>query len=153
MPNSTSPSLGAQSDSRERSKKNIPIARSLRRNQTPWERLVWHFLRAKRFNGLKFKRQVPIGPYVVDFCCNEKKLIIEVDGGQHNNYSNRQNDRIRERFLRGEGYRVLRFWNSDVSGNLEGVYDRILEAVNDDLSPVLSPRQERGTSTSDTRAQ
>lgn len=131
----------------------MPKARALRKNQTPWERMLWLVLRAKRFNGLKFKRQVPIGPYIVDFCCNSKKLIIEVDGGQHNEAFNKHQDRIRDKFFRSEGYQVLRFWNNDISCNLEGVYDRILEAVTDDLSPVLSSltlfgtgsRQERGT--------
>ena len=80
------------------------FARMLRRQQTDAERKLWTYLRAGRLCGMKFRRQHPIGPYCVDFCCVEKKLVIELDGGQHNEVV----DRERTRFLKSEGYSVLR---------------------------------------------
>ena len=74
--------------------------------------------------GWKFRRQVSINPYIVDFLCLDAKLVIEVDGGQHD--ENRAKDEVRTRFLEGFGLRVIRFWNNEVLGNLEGVLERIL---------------------------
>ena len=114
---------------------NLKLSKMLRTNQTPWEAKLWMHLRANILNGMKFKRQVPIGKYIADFCCDEKKLVIELDGGQHNEASIAEIDQEKERFLQQEGYIVLRFWNNEIEQNLEGVISKINEMVNsDDLS-------------------
>ena len=99
-----------------------PLAKTLRKNQTEAEKIIWRQLRSKGLSGLKFRRQQPIGDYIVDFVCLEKKLIIEVDGGQH---AESENDQKRDAWLQSEGYTVLRFWNNDVLGNVEGVMEMI----------------------------
>jgi very-short-patch-repair endonuclease len=99
-------------------RKAIQIARRLRVDQTDAETVLWNCIRNRQVDGYKFVRQLPIGGYICDFVCREKFLIIEVDGGQHNESAT---DAIRDRRLAEEGYRVLRFWNNDVLGNLEGV--------------------------------
>ena len=106
-------------------------ARNLRKNSTDSERQLWYYLRAKRL-GYKFKRQVPIDYFIVDFVCFEKHLIIELDGGQHQEM--RVYDKQRTEALRKKGFQVLRFWNNDVLENIEGV----LEAITQALSPALS---------------
>jgi very-short-patch-repair endonuclease len=78
---------------------------------TDAERRLWYRLRAHRFDGNKFKRQVPVGPYVIDFACLVRKLVVEVDGGQH---AENPRDKVRDDYLRNKGFRVLRFWNNDV---------------------------------------
>lgn len=103
------------------------VTRKLRRTQTPWELKLWNTLRNRAINGLKFRRQFKIGPYVVDFCCLEKKLIIELDGGHHNEDMNQSADQIRQKYLEHQGYKVLRFWNLDIDRNLEGVIQTIIE--------------------------
>ena len=100
-------------------------ARNLRREQTPQEKIIWSIIRNRQFYGLKFKRQVPIGKYIADFCCNEKKIIIEIDGGQHNEPQNIEYDNKRTEFMESEGYKVIRLWNNDINNNLEGVYKKI----------------------------
>ena len=94
-------------------------ARILRRNSTDAERRLWCSIRAKQIEGFKFRRQEPVGPYIVDFVCFEKKLIIELDGGQH--AIDREKDIKRDDYFTKKGFRVLRFWNNDVSDNYEGV--------------------------------
>ncbi|MFC1839381.1 endonuclease domain-containing protein [Thermodesulfobacteriota bacterium] len=94
-------------------------AKTLRKNSTDAERKLWYSLRARQINGFKFKRQQPLGNYIVDFVCFEKRLIIELDGGQH--AVNRKKDIERDNWLKTEEYQVLRFWNNDVPGNHEGV--------------------------------
>ena len=84
---------------------------------------LWNILRAKRFHNYKFKRQVPIGNYIVDFLCKEKNLIVEIDGGQHNETLNKIKDIKRTNYLESKGYKVIRFWNSEVWDNIEGVCD------------------------------
>src|SRR5512139_2401809 len=101
-----------------------PLAKTLRKNQTEAERLLWRQLRSKGLSGRKFRRQQPIGPFIVDFVCLEKMLIIEVDGGQH---AENENDQRRDAWLQSEGYRVLRFWNYDVLIRLEGVMEEIYQ--------------------------
>jgi len=96
----------------------IRIAGRLRVNQTDAETALWNRIRNRQIDGHKFVRQQPIGGYVCDFVCRERFLVIEVDGGQHNESAA---DAIRDRRLAEEGYRVLRFWNNEVLGNLEGV--------------------------------
>ncbi len=101
--------------------KNINFAKNMRSNMTKEEVKLWEIIRAKRFHGLKFKRQVLIGDYIVDFLCKEKMCIIEIDGGQHNDELNKQNDTIRTQYLESNGYKVLRFWNNEIWDNIEGV--------------------------------
>lgn len=106
-------------------------ARTLRRNQTAAERTLWRALRGKRLDGHRFRRQHPMGRYVVDFICLEKKLIVEVDGGQHGEDKQQHHDRERDAWLEAAGYRVVRYWNTDVLNNLEGVTLEIAEYLRD----------------------
>jgi very-short-patch-repair endonuclease len=100
-------------------------ARALRQNMTDAERRLWRELRRDSL-GVKFRRQIPIGSYIVDFACLQRRLIIEVDGGQH---LESPEDLQRDAWLRNQGYRVLRFWNHDVLRNLEGVLAVIAAAL------------------------
>jgi very-short-patch-repair endonuclease len=109
-------------------------ARKLRRDQTDVEAVLWKRLRSRQIAGVKFRRQHPVGPYIVDFCCIECRLIIEVDGGQHSKREN--SDLKRTAFLQRSGDRVLRFWNNEVSTNMEGVLSEILSAL--DHTSMLS---------------
>jgi very-short-patch-repair endonuclease len=97
----------------------IERARDLRQNPTEAEKGLWSKLRLKQLDGHRFRRQVPIGPFVVDFCCLARRLIVEVDGGQHS--SDAAKDARRTEWLERQGFRVLRFWNNDVLGNIDGV--------------------------------
>ncbi len=106
-----------------------PAAKRLRSNPTDAEQRLWSRLRRRQIDGFRFRRQVPIDHYVVDFACLEARLIIEVDGGQH--AMNEQRDATRTRWLEANDFRVLRFWNNDVLANTEGVIERIREALND----------------------
>ena len=108
---------------------HIGLARQLRRNQTEAERLLWSRLRALRLEGVKFRRQHPIGKYVVDFVTLEGKLIIELDGGQHNESPTREYDEQRVAWLNEEGYQVIRFWDNEVLANIEGVLTVITRRV------------------------
>ncbi|HWR58981.1 MAG TPA: endonuclease domain-containing protein [Thermodesulfovibrionales bacterium] len=112
---------------------NSQKARLLRKNQTDAEKALWQRLRNRGLQGMKFRRQAPVGPYVADFLCESAQLIVEVDGGQH--AENKEYDQYRDDFLRANGYEVIRFWNNEVLGNLDGV----LEA----LTVTLSQRQKR----------
>ena len=103
------------------------LAKILRRNSTNPENLLWYYLKAKQLEGLKFRRQQPIGKYIVDFVCFSKKLVIELDGGQHAEGKIKQNDRKRDEWLKTQGFKVLRFWNNDVLENIEGVGEVIIE--------------------------
>ncbi len=114
-------------------------AKSMRSSPTPAEAVIWQHIRAGRFDGVKFKRQQPIGNYIADFVCFAEKLVIEVDGGQHNGSAS---DAARDAWFAGQGFRVLRFWNNEVGENLEGVLQRIREAVTPSPSVPL-PRGER----------
>ena len=116
-------------------------SRDLRRNATDAERLLWKHLRQRQFEGLHFRRQVPIGSYFADFLCHQYKLIVEIDGGHHNSSTQTEYDKTRDDFLRDQGFQVLRFWNNDVMGNLEGVLSSIRMAVKerDRLPPPEKP--------------
>ncbi len=103
-------------------------AHRLRRDETDAERRLWYRLRSRQIDGAKFVRQDPIGPYFVDFVCRERRLIIEVDGGQH---ATDPRDAVREAWLADRGYRVLRFWNNDVLANTEGVLEVIAAALSE----------------------
>jgi very-short-patch-repair endonuclease len=115
----------------------INRAKDLRHSETQAEQIIWSWLRAKKLNGAKFRRQQPIGNYVVDFVSFEKKLIIEIDGGQHNVEDMKNNDEVRTKWLESQGFRILRFWNNEVSSNLEGVLARIGEAL--EVHPLPGP--------------
>ena len=118
-------------------------ARGLRHRQTDAERRLWARLRDRRLQGAKFARQVPIGPYVVDFCCRELKVIVELDGGQH--AAAARADAKRAALLEALGYRVLRFWNNDALGNTDGALQRIAQALAAARpSPRPSPQREEG---------
>jgi very-short-patch-repair endonuclease len=106
------------------------LAKVLRKNSTIQERRLWNMLKNHQFHGLKFKRQQPMGNYIVDFICKEAKIIIEVDGGQHNEKENILSDNIRTQYLENRGYKVLRFWNNEVYENIEGVIKRIEQETN-----------------------
>jgi very-short-patch-repair endonuclease len=100
-------------------------ARRLRWNSTDAEKALWHKLRSRNLNGYKFVRQEPIGPYTVDLICRERRLVIEVDGGHH---ADSPRDAVRDKWLVDHNYRVLRFWNNDVLGNMAGVLETIATA-------------------------
>jgi BirA family transcriptional regulator, biotin operon repressor / biotin---[acetyl-CoA-carboxylase] ligase len=104
---------------------SVRQARRLRRDSTDAERKLWLALRNRGVAGAKSCRQVPVGPYIRDFVCKEAKLIVEVDGGQHNEVV----DRHRTRQLATKGYRILRFWNNDVTANMGGVLLTISDAL------------------------
>jgi very-short-patch-repair endonuclease len=102
-------------------------ARRLRRDSTDAELKLWYRLRSRSTLEFKFVRQEPIGPYIVDFACRERRLIVEVDGGQH---AGSKSDLVRDQWLAEHRYRVLRFWNNDVMSNIEGVLETIVKALN-----------------------
>jgi len=119
----------------------VPLAKGLRRQSTDVERKIWYYLRDRRFEEIKFRRQYPVGKYIVDFVCVEKKLIIEFDGSQH--AWNPKRDKIRDEWLNSQGYRILRFWNNDVTENVNGVLETIRHALSDPHPDPL-PERERG---------
>ena len=118
-------------------------ARELRKNLTEAERTLWKYLRLRQFDGNKFRRQEPIGKYIVDFVCFEKKLIVEVDGGQHNEqviYDSERNE-----WLKKQGFRILRFWNNQVLKEIDGVEGGIMEALSSySYTPHLNPPPQGG---------
>jgi len=119
-----------------------PTARSreLRRDATEPERKLWQHLSVRKLSGVRFNRQFPIGAYICDFVSRERRLVIELDGGQH--AINREYDERRTRFLTVQRYLVIRFWNSEVLGNIEGVLVRIQETLDNRPSPSPSRRRE-----------
>lgn len=106
------------------------FARHLRGNLTGAERLLWRVLRRKALDGWRFRRQIPLGPYIVDFCCLPLRLVIEADGGQHNASPG---DLARDDWLRSEGFTVLRFWNNDIAANMDGIW-RVIQETADALA-------------------
>jgi len=113
-------------------------ARRLRANQTGAEIALWRHLRQLETKGTHFRRQVPIGAYVADFACLASRLVIELDGSHHGEGSNKAHDNTRTKWLESEGYRVLRFWNNDLTENLDGVLEMIYGALygSRDAEPV-----------------
>ena len=116
----------------------IKTAKTLRDRSTDAEMLLWRHLRAKQLEGLKFRRQQPIGRYIVDFVCFERKIIVEVDGGQH---LNSDTDKGRDNVLKTQGFKVLRFWNNEVLTDIQGVLEMI--RVNCLSHPPLNPLPSR----------
>ena len=100
-------------------------SRQLRTAMTDAERLLWRHLRGSQLNGHKFRRQHPVGTYIADFACLERRLIVEVDGGQHNGSAH---DLARDSWLEDQGWRVLRFWNNEVLAHAEGMMTQIAQA-------------------------
>jgi len=116
-------------------------AKSFRREMTGAERKLWYALRAHRFDGLGFRRQVPLGRYILDFVCHDLGLVIEVDGGQHFSALQAARDAVRDRWLATQGYRVIRFANNEVLGNVDGVLEYLLSiATNAPLPPCGGAR-------------
>ena len=109
-------------------KKLKTYAKTLRQTMTPEEQVLWYLLRNRRFADYKFRRQHPVGPFILDFACYQPQLAIELDGGQHD--ENHRYDERRTQWLEGRGWKVLRFWNNELSENTEGVLTVILEALN-----------------------
>jgi very-short-patch-repair endonuclease len=101
-------------------------AKELRQNTTDAERRLWAVLRDRRLRGYKFRRQHPIGKFIVDFACTKHRLVIEADGGQHDE---RMSDARRTAWLESQGWRVIRFWNNDILANTEGVMSAVLQAL------------------------
>jgi very-short-patch-repair endonuclease len=112
----------ATSKQRDQLRPRRDSARRMRREQTPAEAWFWHHAKNRGIGGMKFRRQVPIGPYIADFLCPDERLIIEIDGGQHGG----ERDAERDARLREMGYRVLRFWNTDVLRDISAVAETIL---------------------------
>ena len=106
--------------------KTLKRARVLRREMTDAEQMLWKHLRRRQLHGLHFRKQCPVGPYIADFACLEAKLIIEVDGGQHNESAS---DAARDAWFTQHGYRTLRFWNTDILPRPEGALIKITEAL------------------------
>jgi adenine-specific DNA-methyltransferase len=112
---------------------NTIKARELRKNSTEAEQILWKHIRLRQLGGYKFRRQQPLGPYFVDFVCLEKRLIVEVDGGQHSEQV--AYDSERSAWLEAQGYRILRFWNNEVLKEIEIVKEVIAEALACRITP------------------
>ena len=125
---------------RDKAYDRTPILRSreLRKNAPKAELALWDQIRNRQVANVRFNFQVPIGPYICDFVARSLKLVIEVDGGQHNDDA----DRLRTEYLGSRGYRVIRFWNNDVLGNIEGVVAAILKVLED--MPSYRPSRPAG---------
>ena len=113
----------------------LTFARELRKNQTDAENLLWMVVRGRRFDGFKFRRQQPLGGYILDFYCHEALLAIELDGGGHAEDQQIEYDRVRSEVLASAGVDVLRFWNHDVLQNTESVLEVIWSHLHQAVSP------------------
>ncbi len=105
------------------------LAKKLRQQQTPHEQKLWRVLRAHRFYDFKFRRQFPIGPYIVDFCSPRQRLIIELDGSGHAAANQMDHDRRRDEYFGRLGFRLVRVWNRDIDANLDGAADEIYHTL------------------------
>jgi very-short-patch-repair endonuclease len=114
-------------------------AQQLRNSTTDAEQVLWWHLRSRQLEGYKFSRQMPVGPFICDFLCRKRRLIVELDGGQH---AENAKDVHRTAFLEQQGYRVIRFWNNDVLCNVEGVLQTILQTLTTDPPPTPSRMRE-----------
>ena len=104
-------------------------AKQLRKDSTDAERALWRVLRSRQLGGPKFRRQQPLGSFIVDFVCLDARMLVEIDGGQHNEKEGIANDQRRTQWLEKDGFRVLRFWNHEVLNQLESVTETILNAL------------------------
>ena len=114
-------------------------AKQMRREPTEAEARFWHYAKNRGIDGLKFQRQVAVGPYIADFLCTDHSLIVEIDGGQHGE----ERDAARDVWLRSQGFRVLRFWNNDVLRDMSAVGETILAELAVPPHPALSPGGEK----------
>ncbi len=114
-------------------------ARSLRRNMTSAERKLWVALKKRALGGFRFQRQAEIGPYIADFLCRERSVVVEIDGATHSSESAVAADRCRTAYLEAEGYAVFRAWNADVYENLNGVLEGLLKVL-ESRQPVFRRR-------------
>lgn len=114
-------------------------AKDLRQRMTEPEKVLWHWLQDKKFFGFKFRRQTPLGPYIADFLCSERMLIIEVDGDIHKHPEKKTKDKEREQYLAFHGFRLIRFTNADVLHSTEEILTKIKNAL---LAPHPSPLPE-----------
>ncbi len=130
---------------RERAGVRVQRARALRQSPTTAEQLLWRHLRNRQLAGAKFRRQHPLGPYILDFVCLEHGLVVEVDGGQHADLQAQAYDQQRSAWLQQQGLRVLRFWNHEVVQQTNEVLAHVLQA----LTPALSRLREREVNTKD----
>jgi very-short-patch-repair endonuclease len=120
-------------------------ARQLRRFPTEAEAFLWRQLRSRAFHGLKFRRQLSLGKYIVDFVCLEKRLVIDLDGSQHNAEAQRRYDTARDQWLRSQGFRILRYWNNEVFDEWEAIAEAVWKTAQEDPSPLAPlPQGERG---------
>jgi very-short-patch-repair endonuclease len=120
-------------------------ARELRSNATDAERKLWQKIRRRQVEGFRFRRQVPIGPYIVDFACLAARLVVELDGGQHTEDHNIADDERRTAWLNSQGFRVNRFWNLEVLQNVDGVWENISAALAETvITPHPSPPPQGG---------
>ena len=117
---------------------------------TDAEKILWFYLQKKQFHNLKFRRQQPIGNYIVDFACLEKNIIIELDGGQHNETHNIEYDRKRDELLKSYGFKVIRIWNNEIFENIDGVLEYLERAIAPHLT---SPAEGGGTESCNVRTQ
>ena len=120
----------------------LKFAKGMRHRQTNAETLIWTALRGARLQGFKFKRQQPIGPYIVDFVCFEHSLIIEIDGGQHGDEAS--SDHERSKWLQSQGFTILRFWNNEVIERKDDVLESIIRALREYPSPQPLSHKGRG---------
>jgi very-short-patch-repair endonuclease len=107
----------------------VAIARQLRKKETWAEKLMWRWLRDRRFSGYKFRRQHPTGIYYLDFFCEEAALNLELDGSQHGSPDRRKHDAVREKFLQSRGIKTLRFWNSQLRRNAQAIRDTVFKEL------------------------
>ena len=126
-------------------KKFVNIARNLRKSSTEAEKHLWRYLRRKQLEEFKFRRQEPIGKYIVDFVNFERKIVIELDGGQH--ATEKAKDEERDKWLKGQGFEILRFWDNDVFKNTEGILEvirrKLLLAPHPDPLPQSGEEEEK----------
>ncbi len=113
----------------EQQKQHVGLAKGLRRSQSEAEKMLWGRIRNVQLDRVKFRRQEPLGRYIVDFVSFDKKLVIEIDGSQHDEAQTREKDEQRRRWLESKGFHVMRFWNNDVLLNIDGVLAQIKEAL------------------------
>jgi very-short-patch-repair endonuclease len=118
-------------------------AKRLRANTTPHERILWRALKELPVDGTHFRRQAPIGPYVVDFLCPAAHLVIKLDGGHHNEDATAKRDHERQLWLEQEGYRVVRFWNFEITGDLTAVLERIYQELHGSPDAEVEPMKHR----------
>lgn len=142
IPRAPSPLAGEGRGEGERMNRLKTFARNMRREPTTAEQRIWKSIRHRQVAGAKFRRQVPIGAYIADFVCFERRIVVEIDGGQH---AESEKDQARDAWFGSQGFTVLRFWNSDVLSHLEGVLTAIETALSETPPhPGPLPRGERG---------